>query len=87
MPRPIQFPGATIARPRGRPRKTAAPAESTVRFAPIRLSNAIGARTNSMPMSIAFELLFPDGLALRIAPGADPAALERLVVHLRRRVD
>jgi len=64
-----------------------APSTASARFAPIRLSDPIDPRGESAPLAIVLELLFPDGLTLRVAPGVDPAALERLVVHLRRRVD
>jgi len=67
---------AIAARPRGRPRKNPCP---TSRFAPIRLTEVCGA-----PMSAAFELTFPGGLTLRRPHDADPAALERLLAHLRR---
>ena len=73
---------AAIRRPRGRPRKNPSPAP---RFAPLRLSDALGVRNGPAPFACAFELLFPDGLALRVARDADPAALERLVVALRHR--
>jgi hypothetical protein len=33
----------------------------------------------------AFEIAFPDGVALRAGAGADPAVLERLALALRRR--
>jgi hypothetical protein len=53
-----------------------------VRFAPIRLAEAIGA-ADVAPFACAFELRFPYGLTLRAAHGADSATLERLAVHLR----
>jgi len=68
-------------RPRGRPRKEAFPA---ARFAPIRLADAVSERHDAVPFACAFELSFPDGLLLRVAREADPAALERLVRQLRR---
>ena len=81
MPRPSRRPAVPVVvrRPRGRPRKTSLPAAC---FAPIRLADAAGARPD---FACAFELLFPDGLALRAARDADPAVFERLAVCLRQR--
>jgi hypothetical protein len=70
-----------IARPRGRPRKTASPLP---RFASIRLADAAGGGVGDAALDADFEILFPDGLRLRIARGADPAALERILHPLRR---
>ena len=72
---------AALVRPRGRPRKEAFPA---ARFAPIRLADAAGVRRDAAPFACDFELGFPDGLVLRVARDAEPAALERLVRQLRR---
>jgi hypothetical protein len=84
MPSALEPIAAAIKRPRGRPRKTA---PAAARFAPIRLAQALGAPSGAAPFTPAFELLFPDGLALRVARDANPAALERLVGQLRRRGD
>ena len=84
MSRPLHNPVAAVARPRGRPRKDVAPA---VRFAPIRLADVAGPGREAAPMHAALELLFPDGLRLRVTRDADPAVVERLAVHLRRCAD
>ena len=71
------------SRPLGRPRKT----PPSVRFAPVRLDDTVGARHPPAPMAAVFELVFPDGLILRVARDADPVALEQFFTRLRRRMD
>ena len=68
-----------VSRPRGRPRKP--------RFAPILLDDAASPRHPSAAMAAAFELVFPDGLILRVGRDADPVALEQFFNRLRRRMD
>jgi hypothetical protein len=83
MPCPSRYSADTVAprRPRGRPRKNALPAASAARFAPIRLA---GASSGAASFACAFEVVFPDGLTLRVARHADFAELERLLALLRR---
>jgi hypothetical protein len=38
-------------------------------------------------MAADFELLFPDGLILRVARDADPVTLEQFFRRFRRRMD
>ena len=38
-------------------------------------------------MGAAFELVFPDGLILRVGRDADPVSLEQFFIRLRRRMD
>ena len=66
-------------RPRKRQRKA--------RFAPIRLDGAAAAPHIPAPLGTAFEVLFPDGLILRVARDADPVTLEQFFRRLRRRMD
>ena len=80
MSRPSLPTAAPVARPRGRPRKTSLP---PARFAPIDLTGAIDSR----PMVAAVELLFPDGLTLRVSRDADPVAIEQFLSRLRHRMD
>jgi len=55
------------------------------RFAPIRLEAASSdGQSGRTPFAAAFELVFSDGLALRVARDADPTALVHLVASLRR---
>jgi hypothetical protein len=71
-------------RPRVRRRKPSGKA----RFAAIRLDDSVvGARPTSVPMTTAFELVFPDGLTLRVAHDADPVTLEQFFRRFRRRMD
>ena len=72
---------AFVACQRGRPRKKAS---SAVRFAPLHPADALGAQSGGLSGAGAVELLFPDGLTLRVAHGADLAALQRLKAALRR---
>ena len=72
----------TRPRSRGRPRKTPLP---VVRFAPVRLADAMGTQPDGEVLACVFELRFPDGMILRVARDADFAVIERLLHHLRRR--
>ena len=75
---------ATASRPRVRSRK---PPVKT-RFAAIHLDDsAVDARPSPVQMAADFELLFPDGLILRVARDADPVTLEQFFRRFRRRMD
>ena len=75
---------ATATRPRVRSRKP--PVKP--RFAAIRLGDpTVGARPVPVQMAADFELLFPDGLILRVARDADPVTLEQFFRRFRRRMD
>jgi hypothetical protein len=50
----------------------------------VRLTD-VGLNPGMERAPVAFELLFPDGLELRVSHGADRAVLERLVARLLRR--